>query len=335
MTGGAGWLRLLLGGMAAAAAATVVAAAREARHPVVEHLRVRGSDGRLSMVPVPMRRASLAARMPPAEPPPPQGLRLVHLSDLHLHRRPESAHRAALSRLEQLSPQLVLVTGDVIDRASRPGVAADYLVGLARRWQVALVWGNHDHELPGVVHALTRALARAGAWVLVNRRACLVTPVGPVELVGVDAPNLGLDRLGAALAQPPAVRAWWDAGTRRWRPDVDGGAPSPAAEGPDARPRLRVLAAHSYHVLEHGVDLSEPSLVLVGDTHGGQVDLPLLGPVWARWVHRHRYVRGLSRVGGHWLYVNRGLGTIGVPLRLRCPPELLVVDLIAGGVDAT
>ena len=326
MTRGTGWLQLFLGGAVAAAAGTVFAAAREARHPVVEHLRLRWSHGRLSAVPGRVQRASLVARAPAPEPPAPQILRLVPLSDLHLPRRPEPAHRAALWWLEHLAPHLVLVTGDVVDRASRPGVAEAYLEELARRWQVALVWGNHDHELPASMQALTRTLERAGGWVLVNRRACLATPAGPVELVGVDAPNLGLDRLGEALEQPPVVRARWDARARRWRSEV-GRDPVPAADGPDARPRLRVLAAHSYHVVEHGLPRSQPSLVLVGDTHGGQVDLPVLGPVWAHWVHHHRYVRGLSRIDDHWLYVNRGLGTIGVPLRLRCPPEILVVDV--------
>lgn len=235
--------------------------------------------------------------------------------------------------MEALAPHLILVTGDVIDRWSRPGVAEAYLEGLACRWQMALVWGNHDHERPAHQAAIARTLERAGSWVLTNRRVRLSTPVGDVELIGVDTPDLGYDRLAEATTRPPAVVARWDDAARRWAVEQEGVLRPTKSEGHLSsgaadEGAIRVVAAHTYHVLQHAPAALEDALVLVGDTHGGQVDLPLLGPVWARWVHRHRYVRGLYRVGSSWLYVNRGLGTIGVPLRFRCPPEVTVVDLV-------
>lgn len=337
-------------GVAAGVAAGLVgvlvgAAAAEARRPRLEWLRFRVARDRLLLD------RHEPGRLPPGEEGPEAEaqraragrarlFRMVHLSDLHLHRWPGAEHRLAARWMDRLIPHLVVVTGDVVDRWSRPGVAEAYLADLARRWQVALVWGNHDHERPARLAAIARAMERAGAWVLTNRRVHLSTPVGAVELIGVDTPDLGYDRLDEALARPPALAARWDGQARRWVPAA-GDAPlperpaGPPCPGPSEEGPVRVVAAHTYHVLEHGSQGLRGALVLVGDTHGGQVDLPVLGPVWARWVHHHRYVRGLYRVGTNWLYVNRGLGTIGVPLRWRCPPEVAVVDLVRPEGDET
>ena len=325
-------------GAAAAGAAVLAWSAYEARRPRLEYLRFRvvgrtlALDGqgpgsrRVETGSGAWRAAGDRA-----------GLRMVHLSDLHIHRRPGAEHRRALQWMQALSPQLVLVTGDVIDRWSRPDVAEAYLTGLARRWQLVLVWGNHDHEHPAHLAALARAAEQAGAWVLTNRRVHLSTPAGDVELIGVDTPDLGYDRLGKALEGPPALSVLWDGRAGRW---VPAGGTAPAEKPDTSKPGhsagegpVRIVAAHTYHVLEHAPDALRDDLVLVGDTHGGQVDLPVLGPVWARWVHHHRYVRGLYRVGTNWLYVNRGLGTIGVSLRLRCPPEVAVVELVRPAAD--
>lgn len=312
---GGGWLVAGAAAAAAGAAAVLAEAALEAGRPVIRHLRFA----------VEGRRLRYRGAGPPAADVSP-ALRMVHLTDLHLHRRAGRAHRKAVQWLEHLAPHLVVVTGDLVDRASRGPAAQAWVGRLARRWQLAVVWGNHDHEVPALRESLARALEAAGAWVLVNRRVCLTTRAGTVELVGVDAPNLGLDRMGEALAKPPLLHTRWDETARRWSPEPPAAARRP--EGPPGEPWARVVAAHSYHVLEHEPPVPEESLVLTGDTHGGQIVLPLLGPVWARWVHRHRYVQGLHRVGRRWLYVSTGIGTIGVPLRLRCPPEVTVVDLM-------
>jgi predicted MPP superfamily phosphohydrolase len=71
-------------------------------------------------------------------------------------------------------------------------------------------------------------------------------------------------------------------------------------------------------------------LQLSGHSHGGQVRLPWLGapvlPLLAR-----RYPWGLHRIGGLTLYTNVGIGTIGLPIRFLCPPEITLITLRAGG----
>jgi predicted MPP superfamily phosphohydrolase len=68
------------------------------------------------------------------------------------------------------------------------------------------------------------------------------------------------------------------------------------------------------------------ALMLSGHTHGGQIRFPLLGPMFLPDLG-HRYVEGAFHLQGLQLYVNRGLGTVGVPFRLNCPPEIALLTL--------
>jgi predicted MPP superfamily phosphohydrolase len=67
-------------------------------------------------------------------------------------------------------------------------------------------------------------------------------------------------------------------------------------------------------------------LMLSGHSHGGQIRLPFVGPMVLPPMGR-RYYEGLYRFKGMQLYVNRGIGTVGVPFRLNCPPEITVLTL--------
>lgn len=73
-------------------------------------------------------------------------------------------------------------------------------------------------------------------------------------------------------------------------------------------------------------------LQLSGHSHGGQVRLPLIGPVYLPELAR-KYPSGLRKVGGLTLYTNIGIGTMGVPVRWNCPPEVTLFTLRAGPVS--
>jgi len=73
------------------------------------------------------------------------------------------------------------------------------------------------------------------------------------------------------------------------------------------------------------LDAMRPSTILSGHTHGGQIQIPLWGPILLPVVHRDRY-EGLHRVGRSWLYINRGLGWL-YQVRFNCRPEITVLTL--------
>ncbi len=89
-----------------------------------------------------------------------------------------------------------------------------------------------------------------------------------------------------------------------------------------------VLLAHTPDFMKWekmtGIDL-----VLSGHTHGGQIRLPILGSPVVRIDLGRKYMQGLHRIDKTWLYVNRGIGTILLPMRFLCPPEITVINLKA------
>jgi hypothetical protein len=93
-----------------------------------------------------------------------------------------------------------------------------------------------------------------------------------------------------------------------------------------------ILLAHepdwADYVARHPVDLQ-----LSGHSHGGQVRFPLVGPVYLPKLGR-KYVWGLRRIGPLTLYTNAGIGTVRVPIRLNCPPEITLITLRAGSGGA-
>jgi predicted MPP superfamily phosphohydrolase len=110
------------------------------------------------------------------------------------------------------------------------------------------------------------------------------------------------------------------AGIRFWtRRQADVGAVLRNVEGPV------VLLAHDPRRLAEAVTLKVP-LVLSGHTHGGQVVLPALGAVAAR---KFPVVAGTARRAKTTIFVSRGVGTVYVPARLNCPPEVAVLTLQA------
>jgi len=100
------------------------------------------------------------------------------------------------------------------------------------------------------------------------------------------------------------------------------------------REAASILLAHNPRLIglasRNGV-----SLVLSGHTHGGQVNLPLLGTVYGRSPERLRYKIGWDRMGATQIYVSRGIGTIVLPWRLRCPAEITHLELQQGASDAS
>jgi predicted MPP superfamily phosphohydrolase len=79
----------------------------------------------------------------------------------------------------------------------------------------------------------------------------------------------------------------------------------------------------AFEAVDHGADL-----VLAGHTHGGQVRLPLVGPLyWHRMDPRLRVAAGLQPIGTSQLHISAGMGQM-VPVRVNCPPELVWIRCV-------
>jgi uncharacterized protein len=222
-------------------------------------------------------------------------LRLVQITDPHLGPFMSAGRlRRICERAVEQAPDLVLLTGDFLTMESQSdpellGSSLAPLRPLAGRTFACL--GNHDHEAPRTVR---EALKAAGVKLLVDDSAIVDTPAGRVQVVGADF---------------------------RWRNRAEH-LEEVCARHPRVPGALRLMLLHdpgAFRMLPEG----EADLTLSGHTHGGQLGLVSLGLDWTilRWfapqVPDHGYwARGRDR-----LYVHRGTGHYGFPLRLGVPAE--------------
>jgi predicted MPP superfamily phosphohydrolase len=226
----------------------------------------------------------------PGLPPELAGLRVVHLSDLHLGLPSRGAGAVARAAAWTASREsdLVVVTGDLVSRPRGEELLRRVLAQLGER--AFAVLGNHDVEHSRDPFSRSVGLSDlAPAVLLVDEAASVEIRGRTVQLVGVDPRSYRRRR-----AEP-------------WRladPDAD----------------LRILLCHFPNVL----DTLPPGafqLVLAGHMHDGQISLPLPRGKLRLANPRARYSTGLYERAGTRMHVSPGLGTTFVPFRFFARPE--------------
>jgi uncharacterized protein len=222
------------------------------------------------------------------------GLRVAQLSDLHVGpRTPGPLVRAAIERANRFAPDLVVLTGDYLSH-SRAELEAmrEHLGGLAA--PTVAVLGNHDVWVDPAGAA--RQLAGHGYEVLDNAWTTVRLRGAPLAIVGIGDHLTRRDDVERAMRGVPA----------------SGPPPLVLAHGPRTADKLRAL--------------ERPLLCLSGHTHGGQINLPILTPLFLASIHEP-YIRGIYRLGDVQLYVNRGIGMSGLRLRVNSSPEVTLATL--------
>jgi len=240
------------------------------------------------------------------------GFTIALLSDFHYdHLFSEHPIHAAIGMVNNLRPDIVVLTGDFVtvtpsqalESDQKAAAAADPCARLLRQIQARhglwAVLGNHDFFTDSGI--VSSALESQGIRVLGNQSV-------PIEAGGARFWLAGVNDVFSETA------------------DLD------AALGAVPREEATVLLAHEPDFADrasrHPVDLQ-----LSGHSHGGQVRLPLLGPLYLPYLGR-KYVWGLYRIGPLTLYTNPGLGTFGVPVRWNCPPEITLLTLRRAPVNS-
>jgi len=257
-------------------------------------------------------------------PGPLNGLKIAQISDIHLSGyMPRSQVRRAVDMANELDADLAVVTGDFITGAGDP--IAD-CIDEVRRLQAPLgVWGcNGNHEIyAGVEAEAKRLFARNGMRLLRSENAQLQFRGASFNLIGVDYQR----------ERTPSGR----------RVQM-----LPGAESLVRKDMPNILLSHNPNSFNRAAELGV-ELSLAGHTHGGQVQVEILDHRLSPARFITDYVAGLytrplfeparSRASAHFisaatlqrpasaLYVNRGLGTVGAPVRLGVPPEITLITL--------
>jgi predicted MPP superfamily phosphohydrolase len=233
-------------------------------------------------------------------------LRIVQISDPHLGPFMSVARlRRIAERAVQAKPDLVFLTGDFLTMESHsdPDLLLNALEPLkALPGKVFACHGNHDHEAPAVV---SRALSRNGVRLLVDEACEVETDAGTVQIVGMDF----------------AFR------------DRKGHLARVCGEHPRKPGVTRIVLLHDPGAFRH-LPPGEGDLVLCGHTHGGQVGLLSVGSSWTflrlfgdKIPDHGFWARGTDR-----MYIHRGTGHYGFPLRLGVPAEESLVRVHRLGV---
>jgi len=219
-----------------------------------------------------------------------EGLTILHLTDLHFHGIPARDYFEALvARCNQWQPDLIVLTGDIVDSDDHHRWIVPLLGRL--RWKVAAfaILGNHDfrHQPQRV----RRRLCRIGFQVVSNTCHTLCVRDTLLHVIGHEGPWL--------------------------RPEPDLSALSP--EG------LRICLSHTPDNAPWGVRVGI-DLMLSGHVHGGQIRLPLIGPVFMPSVYGRRWDQGVYAIGPMRLVVSRGISGEH-PVRYGCRPEVSLLTL--------
>lgn len=230
-----------------------------------------------------------------------EGMTLVQVSDLHSKEMGEG-QELLLNTISQAKPDVILLTGDLVDgRRPELAPALELARGAAALAPTYYVTGNHETSLPWETREqIENGLEAAGVVLLDNRTEELSLPGGgTIVLTGLCDDNLGdgtLERLSAS-----------------WQEDA-----------------VTVLLAHEPQYIENyaasGVDLA-----FCGHAHGGQIRLPLVGGLFAPGQGiLPKYTAGIYQLGETQMVVSRGIGGSLFPQRVWNRPEVVAVTLKRG-----
>jgi len=229
---------------------------------------------------------------------PPVGLRIIQLSDIHRSGIvPDSYIIRCVSEVNSLKPNMVVLTGDYITLSRKWADGLNnVLKPLTAKLGVYACLGNHDGgNWAGFgTSSIKEELEKAGIQVLVNERVNLVWHGREFSLVG----------LGDLLARQFA--------------------PQTVLKG-TSEDQFTIALSHNPDTLRQ-LEEYHANLILCGHTHGGQVNIPLIGPPILP-VEDKQYSAGFYKLGDKLVYVNRGVGLLK-KVRFNCRPEIACFDVM-------
>lgn len=231
------------------------------------------------------------------------GFRLVQISDLHVgYWMTPDRLTNILEMVKEQTPDLVAITGDIV--LAYGGLSpykpimdkyVNVFKSLTDTYTTVSVLGNHDYWYNAV--NVKNALELAGVNVLMNSVFSLERSGERFHIAGLDDVYEHQHDLDAVLAALPE----------------DGGA---------------MLLAHEPDFADMSATTGRFDLQISGHSHGGQVVIPLIGPVVLPYLGK-KYPSGLYKVGNMYQYTNRGVGMTMPSIRFNCRPEITVFTLEA------
>jgi predicted MPP superfamily phosphohydrolase len=226
------------------------------------------------------------------------GMKICHLSDFHLTGYIDIGYyHRIVEQVNQFDADLILITGDLIDESPCLDWIAPIFGGLTAKHGVMYVLGNHDKRIRD--EPLLRKMLSDAGLIAVNGKWIVREISGVhVAIAGNEIP--------------------WFGGAERLQPYQDA--------GDSAHPTLKLLLSHSPDQFKWAQKF-DFDLMLAGHTHGGQIQLPVVGPIVAPSRHGIKYASGTFMMDKMLMHVSRGIAGDEC-IRINCPPEVGFFTLV-------
>ena len=233
-----------------------------------------------------------------------EGFRIAQVSDLHNAEFGEG-NRKLLDALEQAQPDIIVMTGDIVDsRNTKPEISLAFAAEAVNIAPCYFITGNHEARVDHI--GFPEQLRSLGVTVLRQEAVILERNGDTITLMGVDDPTFEVDYM-----------------TGDCRPVLTAALEALTAE----KQGYTILLSHRPELFELYRDFGL-DLVFSGHAHGGQFRLPLVGGIIApNQGFFPRYDAGIFTEGNTTMVVSRGLGPSIIPLRINNRPELVVAEL--------
>ena len=233
------------------------------------------------------------------------GFRIAQVSDLH-NKDFGEGYGQLLTLLSQINPDIIVVTGDLIDsRQTDLDIALEFAWQAGKIARVYYVSGNHEARVPEY-EDLKTGLVKAGVVILENQKAQITREGENITLMGIDDPSFQEDYLFGD-SESVARQA-----IENLQNESDG---------------YTILLSHRPELFDLYVD-TEMDLVFSGHAHGGQFRLPFIGGLVApNQGFFPKYDAGLFSEGSTNMIVSRGVGNSIIPIRFNNRPEIVLVTL--------
>lgn len=230
------------------------------------------------------------------------GLKIIQVSDLHFGKFMQNESLVKLKNvINSLNADLIFITGDFVNFSYKElDTGEDFLRGLNSVYGTYACLGNHDHYMPSEDHEkLIKRIRNTGVNLLINENRVLKINGAELNIASVD--NYGSNQTFGNFEK--------------------------AYEGLN-KDNVTILLNHDPNAWESMVlNKYYTDITLSGHTHGGQVEFGFLGyeMSFAKVIYKH--YKGLYNEGNQYLYVNRGIGVSGPPIRLGINPEITYISL--------
>jgi predicted MPP superfamily phosphohydrolase len=246
------------------------------------------------------------------------GVRIVHISDMHLGSFDENfeAVAPAFKMINELEPDFIFFTGDLVNNFSHEAEAwKPYLSGLRAKSGKFSILGNHDY---GDYAMADQPEKKAKSF----NRVCEIHGEAGFRLLRNE--NVRLERNGESIALMGTEN--WGIGFHQY------GDLAKTKDGVDPASFKIMLSHDPTFWQEHLLGKEPVHLTLSGHTHGAQfgLELPQFGIKFSPVSLRYKRWGGLYTEGSQHLYINRGFGYLAFPGRVGMPPEITLIELKKG-----